>query len=177
MIVQVFQSIWPWVEAHPVFASMVVWPLITALVTLLFKPRSPEEYAALAVNHPRVAQFLRLVGALGIDLPKVLQVLGDLSKRVPKAPLVLLVAVSLVGLDGCALFAPANLPKTELVAKDIACILEHAFVDDSTLNTVCQLFTPAQQAAAKEFAAIHRATVATRMSAMRVESCADGGAK
>lgn len=122
MIVQFFRSVWPWVEAHPVFASVVFWPLVTALVTLLFKPRTPEEYAALAVNHPRLAQLLRLVGALGIDLPKVLQVLGDLAKRVRKVPVMLLVAVGLVGLDGCALFTPANLPKTELVAKDIACI-------------------------------------------------------
>lgn len=79
--------------------------------------------------------------------------------------------------EACALFTPENLPKTELVAKDITCIIEHAFVDDATLNKVCDLLTPARQAAAKEIAAAHREQIAKRMSAMRAEACSDAGAK
>jgi hypothetical protein len=52
----------------------ILWPALTALVTVLFKPRSPEEYAALP---PRLAACLKLVGALGLDIPKMLEAAGQ----------------------------------------------------------------------------------------------------
>lgn len=137
-----FSSIWPWVEAHPVFASVIFWPIITAIVTWFLKPRSPEEYAALAANHPRIAQVLRLVGALGLDLPKVLQILGDLVKRVPKGPVVIFLLVGLsFGSSGCALFTKGN-AKSVLDLAQTLCIVAHQTLPDSDVAKVCGLSEP-----------------------------------
>lgn len=80
-------------------------------------------------------------------------------------------------LSACSLFTPANLPKTEETAKDIACVIEHAFLDDPSLNAVCNLLTAAQQAAGKQLAAAHRAGVSKALAAHRASLCApDAGA-
>lgn len=60
--------------------------LLSAIVTALFKPRTPEEYAALP---PRLAAFLKTYAALGIDLPKLIEGIGQIvtkrdSLRPPK---------------------------------------------------------------------------------------------
>lgn len=79
--------------------------------------------------------------------------------------------------EGCALFTPANLPTTELVAKDIACIVENAFLDVPLLNAICKLTTPGQQREAAVIAALQREAVGRKMSAMRAEACGtDAGA-
>lgn len=62
-----------WARAHPVILTAVVWPLLTALLTSVFHSRSPEEYAA---KNPRVAAFWKLVAAVGVDVPKVIDALG-----------------------------------------------------------------------------------------------------
>jgi hypothetical protein len=177
---------WAWTLAHPALS----WPLISAIVTIALKPRSPAQYAAMAAMWPawfwsRFAPLLQLVGALGLDPVKALQVIGkvftgkqDSAGRPPMGGLVVVLAIGLaVGTGGCALFTPANLPETILTGKQIACIIERAFVDDATLNTVCDLLTPAQRAAAKQVAAAHREQLAKRMSAMRAETCSDAGVK
>jgi len=69
-----------WVEAHPVFATVVFWPLVTAILTAVLKPRTPEQYVALAARNPswffaRWAAFLQLVGATGLDPVKALKIL------------------------------------------------------------------------------------------------------
>lgn len=72
-----------WVEAHPTTFALVVWPLITAIVTWLFKPRTAADYAKLP---PKVAGLLRLIGALGFDVPNVLKALRALFGNAPPAP-------------------------------------------------------------------------------------------
>ena len=79
-------------------------------------------------------------------------------------------------LSACALFTPQNLPTTLIDAGKIACIIEHAFVDDATLNSVCSLVTAEERAAAKDIAAAHRAQLGKELKGMRAEAC-DGGAK
>jgi hypothetical protein len=44
--------------------AVIAWPLISAIMSLLFKPRTPEEFDAMG---PRMASFFRLVSALGVD--------------------------------------------------------------------------------------------------------------
>ncbi len=66
-----------WIEAHPVLFATVLWPLVSALVTWALKPRSPEQYQAM---HPRVAAALKLVGALGLDVPNTLQAVRQLIR-------------------------------------------------------------------------------------------------
>jgi hypothetical protein len=78
-----------WVEAHPLLMTAVVWPFLLALVTALLKPRTPEQYAAIATRDPawffeRWAECLRLIGAIGIDPIKVMQILKNILN--PGAP-------------------------------------------------------------------------------------------
>ena len=71
------------IKAHPAIVSLA-WPLLTALLTAIFKPQTPEQYAALAVKHPRLADFWRFVGAIGFDPVKAVMVLQQmLSPVVP----------------------------------------------------------------------------------------------
>lgn len=56
-----------WFDRHPAFAFFVVWPVISAIISIALKPRTPEEYAALP---PRIAAVLKMIAALGIDAPK-----------------------------------------------------------------------------------------------------------
>lgn len=74
------QEIAKFAAAHPELMAAIVWPVLSAVITALFKPRTPEEYAALATNWPRLAAFLQLVGALGIDPVKAVVAL----KKIPK---------------------------------------------------------------------------------------------
>ena len=99
------------------------------------------------------------------------------SPRETLAASVILLSVAAASAAGCALFTPANLPTTELVAKDIVCIAENAFLDDPTLNAVCKLLTPGQRAEGATQAAIHRAAIGSKMAAMRAVACSDGGTK
>jgi hypothetical protein len=94
----------------------------------------------------------------------------------PKGLLVFVGAgILAVYVGACSLFTPANLPKTELAAETVACVIEHAFLDDPSLNAVCNLLTADQQAAAKKVRAAHRAALSKQM---RTEHCApDAGAE
>lgn len=72
-----------WLGAHPVIWQLALWPILSAAVTWLFKPRSPEEYAALP---PRVAAGLKLIGALGFDAPKILESIAQVVTGSSKSP-------------------------------------------------------------------------------------------
>ena len=60
---------WTWIKHHP----ELVWPIVTAIVTALMRKRTAAEYAAMP---PRLAAFMRLVGAAGFNLPKVIETIG-----------------------------------------------------------------------------------------------------
>jgi hypothetical protein len=64
-----------WAESHPALFAAVVWPFVLGLLNLLFKPKTPDEYAAVARFSPRLAGFLQLLGTLGIDPTKAATVL------------------------------------------------------------------------------------------------------
>lgn len=66
-----------WISKNPVLFSMVLWPLVTGLVTWLFKPRTPEQYAAMPSF---IRSVLKLLGALGLDAPHVLEGIKELLK-------------------------------------------------------------------------------------------------
>ncbi len=62
--------------------SAVVIPvaiyLLSAVITGLFKPRTSEEYAAM---NPRLAALIKTIAALGIDLPKLIEGLGQIITK------------------------------------------------------------------------------------------------
>lgn len=51
-------SLLDWIEAHPVFTSLVLVPVIMGTFNAVLRPRTPEEYAAM---NPRVAALLKLL--------------------------------------------------------------------------------------------------------------------
>jgi len=57
-----------WVNTHPYFAAAILWPVVTALVTTIFHSRTPSEYAS---RPPRVAALFKLLAAVGVDTPKL----------------------------------------------------------------------------------------------------------
>lgn len=65
-----------WLKANPLVWELALFPVLTALVTWLFKPRTEVEYAAM---HPRLAALLKLVAAVGFDAPKILDALTQVA--------------------------------------------------------------------------------------------------
>jgi hypothetical protein len=150
-ILQSLHDAWAWAKLHP----ELVWPIVTMLVTALLKPRSPEQYSAIAKSWPRVAALLQLVGALGIDAPKALEALGKVRSgedKPPKGPSVLPVALLAfafaVSVTACK---PSAVPRE--TARATVLVLADAV---KQLDSVC-----AQLATSK-----HDVTLATK--------CADG---
>lgn len=72
-----------WVAAHDEFMLAFGWPVLTALLTVALKPRTPEEYAALP---PRLAAFLQLIAALGLDPIKAVAVTRKLVSGASTKP-------------------------------------------------------------------------------------------
>lgn len=65
-----------WLDAHPNVLHFIVWPLISAIITAVFKPRTPAEYEAMP---PRISAFLKIVGSLGIDVPNLMDAARQLT--------------------------------------------------------------------------------------------------
>lgn len=72
-----FHNVTDWISKNPLLFTMVIWPTITGLVTWLFKPRTPEQYAAM---NTYVAGLLKLLSSLGLDVPKLLEAIKQLLK-------------------------------------------------------------------------------------------------
>lgn len=68
---------------HPLVWQLAIFPLVTALFTWLLKPRTPEDYAAL---NPRVAAALKFVGAVGFDLPEILEAVKQFATGRARTP-------------------------------------------------------------------------------------------
>jgi len=68
---------------HPAFTALIGWPILSGLLTWLFKPRTPAEYAALP---PWVADALILVAKAGVDVPGIRIYLRRLLKLPPELP-------------------------------------------------------------------------------------------
>ncbi len=65
-----------WLDAHPNVLHFIVWPLLSALITAIFKPRTPAEYEAMP---PRMSAVLKAVGSLGIDVPNFMDAMRQLT--------------------------------------------------------------------------------------------------
>ncbi len=75
----------------------------------------------------------------------------------------------------CSFFQSPIGKKIEIAATDVACIIEHAFVDDAILNRICDtrgVWTAEQKEAAHNIATAHRTQLAKEMAGMRAEVCA-----
>lgn len=130
-----------WAHAHPELCAALVWPTVSAILVLLFKPRTPEQYAAM---NPRVASVFRLIAALGLDPVKALDALKKLVAGVkPPSPPPGLIAVVYVGaammsLAACSLFTK-QAAKDALSVVQVACIIAHAEMPDSDAAKACEV--------------------------------------
>lgn len=73
-----------WIAANPLLFTVVVWPLVSAIVTTILRKPTAEEYARM---NPRVAALRRFIAAIGLDAPKALETIRlFLSGGVPGVP-------------------------------------------------------------------------------------------
>ena len=72
-----------WIETHPTIFALVVWPVLTAILTSLFAKPSD----AFAAKYPRLAALRRIPSDAGINLPKLLGnlLVALVGKRAPES--------------------------------------------------------------------------------------------
>lgn len=76
------------VSSKPLLAAYIGWPLLTAVLSVVIRRRLPEKWEAWALKYPKLAFFVELSKAWGLNLPKVV-VLGHryaqrMSGQVPE---------------------------------------------------------------------------------------------
>lgn len=64
-----------WVSNNPAVAAAVGWPILSAIVNMLLKQHTVDEWIAFADKNPRLAALTRLFRAAGLDPKKTLQAL------------------------------------------------------------------------------------------------------
>ena len=62
-------------ESHPTLTGLFIVPVLTAPVTWLLKPRTPEEFRAMP---PLLARLLKLIAGFGFDARKVSEALREI---------------------------------------------------------------------------------------------------
>lgn len=73
-----------WLSAHWTAA----WPVVSALLVLLLRSRTPEQWVALGESSPRLQGVVRLLRAVGLDPAKAVSALVQIvTARVPDRPL------------------------------------------------------------------------------------------
>jgi hypothetical protein len=61
-----------WVTDNPAVATAVIWPILSAIVNMLLKQHTVEEWIEFADKNPRSAALVRLFRAAGLDPKKTL---------------------------------------------------------------------------------------------------------
>lgn len=129
-------------EANPLLMTVIVWPIVTAILNSLLRKRTEEERAELRKTSPRYAEFVRLIGALGLDPGKALEALKHLiaGTRPPPSggatPLLVLSGAALcLSMAGCTPQARAILLET--LARKIQCGVLHQDLADKDILAKC----------------------------------------
>ena len=60
-----------WLSSH----APALWPVVSALLIIALRTRSPEEWIAMGERSPRVKGVIRLLRAVGLDPAKALSAL------------------------------------------------------------------------------------------------------
>jgi hypothetical protein len=84
-------SVSDWISKNPVLFSLIIWPLLTGIITWLFKPRTAEQYAAM---NPKIAAVLKFLGSTGWDVPHMLDAIYELLNKGVARPVKLPVIAS-----------------------------------------------------------------------------------
>jgi len=56
----------------------LAWPIVSAVLNVILRTRTPEEWVDRCERYPRFAAFTRLVRSIGLDPVKMVQALGEL---------------------------------------------------------------------------------------------------
>jgi predicted secreted protein len=58
----------------------VWWPILSAILNVALRTRTPEEWVERCERFPRFAAFTRLVRSVGLDPVKMVQALGEFTE-------------------------------------------------------------------------------------------------
>ena len=56
----------------------IAWPIVSAVLNVILRTRTPEEWVERCEKYPRFAALTRLVRSVGLDPVKMVQALGEL---------------------------------------------------------------------------------------------------
>lgn len=56
----------------------IAWPIVSAVLNVILRTRTPEQWVERCEKYPRFAAFTRLVRSVGLDPVKMVQALGEL---------------------------------------------------------------------------------------------------
>ena len=56
----------------------LAWPIVSAVLNVLLRTRTPEEWIERCEKYPRFAAFTRLVRSVGLDPVKMVKAIGEL---------------------------------------------------------------------------------------------------
>jgi len=63
-----------WLSTH----ATAAWPVVSALLIIALRARTPEEWVAMGERSPRVQGVIRLLRAVGLDPAKALSALAQI---------------------------------------------------------------------------------------------------
>ena len=130
---QILKAVLSWCKENPSLS----WPIISALIVLVLKPRSPAQYAAMIARRPtwffsRLAPMLQLIGSLGLDLVKAMQVAKKVVTGKEDAAIKLVILGVLVfSVQACVT------PKQAGDGAKAACTLVEVFTDSAVVDSIC----------------------------------------
>ena len=56
------------------------WPVVSAVVNVILRTRTPEQWVERCERYPRFAAFTRLMRSVGVDPVKMVQSIGELTE-------------------------------------------------------------------------------------------------
>jgi hypothetical protein len=61
----------------------IAWPIVSAVLNVLLRTRTPEEWVERCEKQPRLAALTRLVRSVGLDPVKMVKAIGELVAGKP----------------------------------------------------------------------------------------------
>ena len=61
----------------------LAWPIVSAVLNVILRTRTPEEWVERCEKYPRFAAFTRLVRSVGLDPVKMVKAIGELVAGKP----------------------------------------------------------------------------------------------
>ena len=59
----------------------VWWPIVSGVLNVLLRTRTPEQWVERCERYPRFAAFTRLMRSVGLDPVKMVQALGEMTSE------------------------------------------------------------------------------------------------